>query len=88
MTQLNPKKTALAIGISLASFHVLWSFLVLVGFAQPLLDFIFWLHMIRAVYLVDAFNLVAALCLILVTFLMGGGVGFAFAKIWNWLHRG
>ncbi|MBP6946147.1 MAG: hypothetical protein Greene07147_612 [Parcubacteria group bacterium Greene0714_7] len=87
MTQLNPKKTALALGVFFGGVHVLWSALVALGVAQAVLDFIFWLHMIRAVYLVDTFNLVASLSLVLMTFVMGAVVGFIFAKIWNWLHR-
>lgn len=87
MTQLNPKKTALTLGVFFAGVHVLWSVLVAFGVAQAVLDFVFWLHMIRAVYLVDTFNLVASLSLILMTLVMGGVVGFVFAKIWNWLHR-
>jgi len=87
MTQLNPKKTALTLGVFFAGVHVLWSVLVAFGVAQAVLDFVFWLHMIRAVYLVDTFNLVASLSLVLMTFVMGGVVGFVFAKIWNWLHR-
>lgn len=87
MSHLSPKKTALALGVFFAVVHILWSALVAFGVAQAVLDFVFWLHMIRAVYLVDTFNLVASLSLVLMTLVMGGVVGFVFAKIWNWLHR-
>ncbi|MES2135324.1 MAG: hypothetical protein V4449_03735 [Patescibacteria group bacterium] len=87
MSHLNPKKTALTLGFFFAGFHVLWSALVAFGVAQAVLDFVFWLHMIRAVYLVDTFNLVASLSLVLMTFVMGAVFGFVFAKIWNWLHK-
>ncbi|MFA5877177.1 MAG: hypothetical protein WC880_02310 [Candidatus Paceibacterota bacterium] len=88
MSHLDPKKTALTLGVFFAGVHLLWSTLVVFGVAQAVLDFIFWPHMIRAVYLVDTFNLVASLSLILMTFVMGAVVGFIFAKIWNWLHKG
>lgn len=87
MSHLNPKKTALTLGVFFAGVHVFWSALVASGVAQAVLDFIFWLHMIRAVYLVDTFNIVASLSLILMTFVVGSAVGFVFAKIWNWLHK-
>lgn len=88
MSHLDPKKTALTLGVFFAGIHVIWSALVAFGVAQAVLDFIFWLHMIRAVYLVDTFNLVASLFLVLMTFVFGSALGFVFAKIWNWLHRG
>lgn len=88
MTHLHPTKTALALGLFFSGVHFLWSLLVAFGLAQAVLDFIFWIHMIRAVYLVDTFNVVASLTLILLTFFVGAFLGFVFAKIWNWLHKG
>ena len=37
---------------------------------------------------VGAFNLSAALTVVLVATLIGYILGYAFATIWNWLHRG
>ncbi len=87
MSHIDSKKTALALGFFFAGFHLVWSLLVLFGWAQAVLDFIFWIHMLRAVYLVDTFNLVAALALVVITFFIGALIGFVFAKIWNWLHK-
>lgn len=84
---LSPSKTALAVGIFLGGWHLLWSLLVLVGWAQPLLDFIFNLHMIAPVYQVQAFDWTRALGLIVITAIIGYIIGYAFALIWNKLHR-
>jgi len=87
MSHLNPTKAALAVGLFFSFVHLVWSLLVAFGLAQAVLDFIFWVHMIRAVYLVDTFNLVASLALVILTFFVGALIGFVFAKIWNWLHK-
>lgn len=84
---LNTNKTGLVVGVFMAAFHLVWSLLVLVGWAQPLLDFVFTLHMISPVYQVMAFSWVNALGLIILTFVVGYVLGFVFAVIWNKLHR-
>ena len=53
---VNPHKVGLVIG----GWHFVWSVLVLLGWAQPILDFIFWAHMIQQVYFVKPFDPVAA----------------------------
>ncbi|MFZ3377749.1 MAG: hypothetical protein WA183_19550, partial [Chthoniobacterales bacterium] len=68
-------------------WHLCWSLLVLLGWAQPIIDFIFWAHMIRSIYVVKAFDPVAALTLIVVTSVIGYVFGFVGVMIWNKLHR-
>jgi hypothetical protein len=43
----NRNKVGLAIGALVGGWHLVWSLLVLIGWAQPILDFIFWAHMIK-----------------------------------------
>ena len=83
----NPNKIGLVIGVLTGGWHLFWSLLVVIGWAQPLLDFIFWAHMIKPVYLVKPFDLTAALALILITSVIGYIFGFLGAVIWNRLHR-
>jgi hypothetical protein len=83
----NPNKVGLVIAALIGGWHLVWSLLVLIGWAQPILDFIFWAHMIKPVYFVKPFDLTAAVVLILITSAIGYIFGFLGAVIWNPLHR-
>ena len=80
------------LGIVLATFmggwHVLWSLLVLFGWAQAAIDFVFWLHFITPPYQVGAFVPARALGLIALTASLGYVFGHIIAAIWNALPRG
>ena len=56
---------------------MVWSLLVLIGGAQPILDFIFWAHMIKPVYFVKPFDPIAVVALIAITSVIGYLFGFA-----------
>jgi hypothetical protein len=84
---VNPMKAGVTFGTLLGVWHLCWSFLVAVGWAQPLIDFVFWMHFIRPVYVVQPFSLPIAAVLIVVTFATGFILAFLFAGLWNQLHR-
>lgn len=79
--------TGVVTGAFFAAFHFAWALLVAVNWAQPLLDFVYWLHFIRPVFVVEPFNVVRALILLVTTALVGYVLGAAFAFLWNRLHR-
>ena len=83
----NPNKIGLVIGALLGGWHLLWSLLVAIGWAQPFIDFIFWAHMIRPIYMIKPFDAIAAGTLIVVTGGMGYVMGYVGAVLWNKLHR-
>jgi hypothetical protein len=83
----NTHKVGLVIGALIGAWHFLWAFLVLIRWAQPIIDFIFWAHMIKPVYFVKPFDPVAAVILIVITTVIGYFFGFLGAIIWNRLHR-
>lgn len=82
-----PNKVALLFGLLIGGWHLLWALLVLVGWAQALIDFVFWAHMIQPIYVVKPFDPAAAAALILITFITGYVLGFIGALIWNNLHQ-
>jgi hypothetical protein len=83
----NPNKVGLVFAAVIGGWHLIWAVLVLLGWAQPIIDFIFWAHMIQPVYVIKPFNPVAALTLIVLTAVIGYLFGFIGAVIWNKLHR-
>lgn len=84
--KLDIYKTAMTVGLFFSGAHVVWSLLILFGWAQPLLNFIFWAHMVENPYTVVGFDLTKTLTLIVVTFAVGFVVGKVFAWIWNKMH--
>jgi hypothetical protein len=83
----NPNKVGVVVGALVGGWHLLWSLLVLIGCAQPIIDFVFWAHMIRPVYIVKSFDPVAAVTLMVITGVIGYVFGVVGAIIWNRLHR-
>jgi hypothetical protein len=67
----------------MGGFHICWAILVLLGGAQPLINFIFWAHMIRPIYVIQPFDLAAAVTLVILTASIGYISGFIGGAIWN-----
>lgn len=87
MDQINPNRAGLVVGALMGGWHLLWSVLVALGVAQPLIDFIFWIHFIKPVYVIEPFAFGRAAMLVLVTAGIGYLTGLAFGMIWNRVHR-
>jgi hypothetical protein len=87
MNQISPNKAALAVGALFGAWHLAWSLLVALGVAQPLIDFLFWIHFIKPVYVIEPFEIGRAVILIAVTVAIGYVIGLFFAILWNRIHR-
>lgn len=88
MTQyISPNRAGLAVGAVFALFHLCWAMMIALGFAQPMIDFMLWLHMIKPFIVVDAFSIGRAVGLIVLTGVIGYLMGAVFAALWNWMHR-
>jgi hypothetical protein len=87
MGYIDPNRAGLVLGALLGGWHVLWALLVALGLAQPVIDFLFWLHFMKPVYVIEPFAIGRAAILVLVTAAIGYGSGFAFALLWNRIHR-
>lgn len=88
MDHLNPQKAAVTVGLFIGGWHLVWSLLVALGWAQSLVNFILWMHMISLPYVVKPFDISAATTLVVLTTVGGYVFGLIFARIWNRMHRG
>lgn len=80
-------KTGLVVGKMAALVHLVWSVFVALGWAASIINFSMWAHRVTVPVTVHAFDLSAALAVIVVAFVVGYVVGHVFAVIWNWVHR-
>lgn len=87
MKELNEQKVALTFGLFIGGWHLVWTVLIVLGLAQPLLNFIFWIHMLSNPYQVTGFTLMQSATLIVVTGCVGYVGGWVFAKVWNTMHK-
>lgn len=83
----NPLKAGVTFGALLGASHFCWALLVVLGWAQPLIDFVFWMHFIQPVFVIRPFSLLAAAVLIVFTSVTGFVIGLFFGVLWNKLHR-
>jgi hypothetical protein len=74
------------LGTLLGGWHLLWAFLVAVAWAQPVMDFVFWIHFLSSAWVVGQFHAGIAVLLVPVTGALGYALGYLLAVLWNWVH--
>jgi len=80
-------KAGLVLGALMGGWHLCWSVLVALKWAQPVIDFVFWMHFIKPIYVIEPFEIVRAAILLIVTAGIGFLIGSVFALIWNAVHK-
>lgn len=83
MNTVDAKRIGIIFGAVLGGYHLLWSLLVAAGVAQRLLDFVFWMHFLKPVFVLEPFGLTRAVTLVLVTTAVGYAFGWTFGVVWN-----
>lgn len=85
--QIGVGKSGLVLGVVMGGFHLCWSALVASGWAQPVMDFVFWMHFIKPAWVIEPFAIAKAIILFFVTSIIGFVIGSIFAAVWNALHK-
>jgi hypothetical protein len=84
---ISVSKAGLVLGALMGGWHLCWSVLVALKLAQPVVDFVFWIHFIKPVYVIEPFEIARAAILLIVTTGVGFLVGSALALVWNAVHK-
>lgn len=83
MSKSLPCRLGLAFAGLLALFHAGWAALVALGWAQPLIDWIFWLHFITPFYKIQPFEFGRAVMLVAFTGIVGYVMGWVLGWLWE-----
>lgn len=84
---INKNKAGLVMGIFFGFFHLLWSGGVALGFAQPMLDFVYRIHFLSNPMVVAPFGLKRLVALLVITTLVGYIAGWVLAWLFNKVHK-
>ena len=84
---MNKHKVGLVLGSFAALIHLGWSILIALGFADPLMDFIYKMHSLNNPFVVAPFDLTRSIELIVIAFIIAYVVGNIFAVLWNKFHK-
>lgn len=87
MGTVNANRAGLVLGTLMGGWHFVWATLVALGWAQALINFVFWMHFIEPIYVIKPFQAGVAAILIIVTAVFGYLMGYILGVLWNWIHR-
>jgi len=87
MAPISATKVGLVLGVLFGGLHLLWSVLVAIHLAQPIVDFIFWMHFIKPNFVVEGFSFGRAAILVAVTTAAGFAFGYCASFLWNQLYK-
>lgn len=83
----NANSVGIITGIIIGALHLTWSIVVMIGLAQPFMDWIYELHFLNNPFQVQTFKLTNAFILVLVTSAIGYLLGWVSTVIWNKLIK-
>jgi len=81
--RISSLKVGLVFGAFLALWHACWSALVALSWAQPLINFVLWVHFMNLPLHVEPFDIGRAFILVGITFVAGLAIGCILGLLWN-----
>lgn len=84
---INENKFGLVLGSFAGIWHIVWSILVFIGWAQPLINFSLWAHMISLQPVIGPFDISSAVSVVVFAAVIAYITGYIFAKLWNAIHK-
>ena len=82
----DPNKAGQVVAVVLGGWHLIWSILIFLGWAQPLLNFSLWAHMVHVDIVLGPFDAAAAVTVIVIATVLGYCLGYVVATVWNKVH--
>ena len=76
---MNIWKAGFVLGVRVGGWHLCWSLLVALRWVQPVIDFVFSIHFIKPICVIESFEVARAMILIGVT----TGVGFVIGSVFG-----
>ena len=86
LERLSTTTTGLVVGAVMGGMHLFWSLMVAAGWGQSIMNFIFWMYFIKPIDLIEPFELIRAISLVVTTSIIGFMLGWTAARLWNWLR--
>lgn len=84
---LEANQVGLTVGGVVGFWHLVWSALVAIGWAQSLFGWVSRLHMMEMSMTVLPFSLSSATLLVIIASLVGYAFGYVFATVWNLVQK-
>ena len=84
---VTPQHFGLTLGAVFGAIHFSWACLVAAGAAQPVLDYMFRLHMLTPAFTVAPFSAWLAFRLVLITSITGYVIGYIFGLVLKMLKN-
>jgi hypothetical protein len=86
LERLSTTTTGLVVGAVMGGMHLFWLLMVAAGWGQSIMNFIFWMYFIKPIDLIEPFELIRAISLVVTTSIIGFMIGWTAARLWNRLR--
>ena len=83
MSNAFPHRLGRTLSLFAGLVHIVWALLIWLGWATPLLGFVYDMHSLKIAFTVGAMSASKGLGLVILTMLVGYAAGFIIGTIWE-----